>query len=138
MGKKAGRKHSKRQAASKVASPLPAEKVIRDALTVAYWVDRADWLSGRKPMTPPTTAAGEHTNTKSKPRKEEGPKESRINAIARALWSPVGKPPASFSDPDIVKKVGDAYQKQYGRTVHRTTILRSRTIGRLKPKSPRR
>jgi hypothetical protein len=76
-------------------------------------------------------------STKSKTRKAsteppEGRKEVHINLIARAFWPPDGKPPAKLFNADIVKKVGDAYQKQYGRTVDRTTILRSRTIGRLR------
>jgi hypothetical protein len=71
-------------------------------------------------------------STKSKTRKAdtepEGPKEARINSIARRFWPPDGKPPANLSNPDIVRQVGDAYEKQRdGLTVDRTTMLRSRT-----------
>jgi hypothetical protein len=53
--------------------------------------------------------------------------------IARRFWPPDGKPPANLSDAEIVKKVGNAYEKQHdGHTVNRTTILRSRTIGSLR------
>jgi hypothetical protein len=69
--------------------------------------------------------------TKGSKDRKEGPKEARVNLIARGFWPPNGKPPASLSNPDIVQQVGDAYEKQDGLTVDRTTILRSRTIGRL-------
>ncbi|MEY9183133.1 hypothetical protein ABIG06_004714 [Bradyrhizobium sp. USDA 326] len=66
--------------------------------------------------------------------KKEGPKERRVNAIARDLWPPSGKPPAKLLNVEIVKKVGDVYQRRHdGQTVDRTTILRSQTIGRLRP-----
>jgi hypothetical protein len=56
---------------------------------------------------------------------KEGPKEKRINEIARSL--PHGG--RNLSDPEIVKVIGDNYQKQHKQTIHRTTILRS--LGRL-------
>jgi hypothetical protein len=100
-------------------------------------IDRA--LAIRDGLIPPPWAEKllKPASTKSKTRKAnserpEGPKEGPINLIARRFWPPDGKPPASVTDPEIVKKVGDEYQKKHGRSVDRTTILRSRTIARLR------
>jgi hypothetical protein len=124
----------------KATKKSKTQQVIDQALRVAFETGRFEWLSGRAPMTPmvlvpPTPAAAkpkpqQPASTKAKIKKE-GPKERHVNLIARDFWRPNGKPPANLSNAEIVKKVGDVYQKQHGRTVDRTTILRSRTIGRL-------
>ena len=106
-----------------------AAKNIDRAIAMEIGLIPPPWVEKRvKPV--------KHASTKSKSRKAdiepEGPKEARINLIARRFWPPNGKPPANLPNPDIVQQVGDAYQKQYGGTVDRTTILRSRTIGRLR------
>jgi hypothetical protein len=137
---KDGRKFNTPRSTAKARATRAA---IRQALSVSYEVGRAEWLSGRVPMLPmpmmpaPWAEKSQHSaSTKAKIRKE-GPKERRVNLIARDFWPPDGKPPASLTNPEIVKKVGDAYQKRYGQTVDRTTILRSRTINRL-PRLPHR
>jgi hypothetical protein len=99
-------------------------------------IDRA--LAIRDGLIPPPWAEKllKPASTKSKARKAdtepEGPKEARINLIARRFWPPDGRPPANLSDAEIVKKVGNDYEKQHGHTVNRTTILRSRAVGRLR------
>jgi hypothetical protein len=98
----------------KAAKAMDRALAIRDGLIPPPWAEKLD-----KPA-----------NTKAKAKKE-GPKERLVNLIARGFWPPDGKPPANLPNPDILQKVGDAYQKLYGVTVDRTTILRSRTIGRL-------
>lgn len=93
-------------------------------------IDR--YIAIRDGLIPPPWAEKlvKAASNRSKSRKE-GPKEGRINSIARGIWPPNGKPPANLPNPDIVQQVGDAYEKHYGLTVDRTTILRSRTISRL-------
>jgi hypothetical protein len=98
----------------KAAKNIDRALAIRDGLIPPPWVQK------------PVKAASKRSKSR-----KEGPKEGPINLIARSIWPPNGKPPANLPNPDIVRQVGDAYEKQYGLTVDRTTILRSRTIGRL-------
>ena len=52
-------------------------------------------------------------------------KQRRVKLIGHALWPPDGKWPAHLTKPDIIRTVGNAYQKKYKATVSRNTILRA-------------
>jgi hypothetical protein len=108
---------------NKAAKNIDRVLAIRDGLIPPPWA--------KKLVKPDRTKSKARKKVNTEPARKEGPKEARINLIACRFWPPDGKPPASVDDPQIVKKVGDAYQKQHGHTVHRTTILRSRAIRRL-------
>jgi hypothetical protein len=92
------------------------------------FVARADLDRLYPVVTNVPTKAIEPSTASSTPRKE-GWQERRVKPILCKFWPPDGKPPAHVSHKEIVKQVGDAYQKQHGRTVSRNTILRA--AGRL-------
>ncbi|QHO78197.1 hypothetical protein ACH79_42080 [Bradyrhizobium sp. CCBAU 051011] len=133
MGKKAAKHYTPEERAA-ISRRLTAEEiaVLKEERAKqekgAKIIDRA--IGVEAGLIPPPWAEKLLATTEAKTRKE-GPKERRVNLISRGYWPPEGKPPAKLSNADIVKKVGDAYHKRYGHAVDRTTILRSRTIGRL-------
>jgi hypothetical protein len=92
------------------------------------FVARADLDRLYPVVTNVPTKAIEPSTASSTPRKE-GWQERRVKPILRKFWPPDGEPPAHVSHNEIVKQVGDAYQKRHGRTVSRNTILRA--AGRL-------
>jgi hypothetical protein len=92
------------------------------------FVARADLDRLYPVVTNVPTKAMEPSTASSTPRKE-GWQERRVKPILCKFWPPDGKPPAHVSHKEIVKQVGDAYQKRHGRTVSRHTILRA--AGRL-------
>jgi hypothetical protein len=93
-----------------------------------FFAARADLDRLYPVVTNVPTKAIEPSTASSTPRKE-GWQERRVKPILCKFWPPDGKPPAHVSHQEIVKQVGDAYQKQHGRTVSRNTILRA--AGRL-------
>jgi hypothetical protein len=92
------------------------------------FVARADLDRLYPVVTNVPTKAIKPSTASSIPRKE-GWQERHVKPILCEFWPPHGKPPAHVSHKEIVKQVGDAYQKRHGRTVSRNTILRA--AGRL-------
>ena len=92
------------------------------------FVARAD-LDRLYPIVTNAPAKAMEPSTASGTPRKEGWQERRVKPILCKFWPPDGKPPAHVSHKEIVKQVGDAYQKRHGRTVSRNTILRA--AGRL-------
>jgi hypothetical protein len=116
-----------------ITTETPEQLAIRQALRIAYEVDRWQWLCGNKPFVPmmPMTPAPPAPSKKSTERKE-GPQERRLTPVFIKCWPPDGKspPPAELSDTDLIQMAGDEYERRYeGRTVSRNSILRK--AGRL-------
>jgi hypothetical protein len=86
-------------------------------------------LAIRDGLIPPPWAEELLKAVKPKPEmSREGWQERRVKAIACELWPPDGKHPPDLGKPEIIKKIGDAYENKYKGKVGRNTILRSQGL----------
>jgi hypothetical protein len=97
---------------------LAVERKDREAQRAAGGLLR--WLRAHPPSPEP----------KHKPKQPNDWQRRLVRPIARSFWPPTGIPPSDLLPKDIVKRVGDAFEKRHGRKVGRNTILRA--VGRIK------